>query len=147
MSEDGGRGNRAPMSRSENMARIRSKDTAPELSIRSSLHRLGFRFRLHRRDFPGKPDLVFPKYRAVVFVHGCFWHQHKGCRRGHPPKSNIDYWIGKLSRNVERDRLAIKALRAMGWTVITVWECQITRSPGDIGKRVAKRLKSLLTSQ
>ena len=107
------------------MRRIRSKGMAPELAVRSLVHRLGHRFRLHRRDLPGTPDLVFPKAKAVIFVHGCFWHQHSRCRDGRVPSSNKDYWSPKLETNVARDRRNRRRLRRLGWTVLTIWECEI----------------------
>jgi DNA mismatch endonuclease (patch repair protein) len=106
------------------MARIRSTGSVPERAVRSAAHSLGFRFRLHRRDLPGRPDLVFPRLRRVVFVHGCFWHQHPGCREGREPGTRPEYWHPKLRGNVERDRRVIEALTAQGWTVGVVWECQ-----------------------
>lgn len=112
------------MNRSENMRRIRSKDTAPEMAVRSLAHRLGYRYRLHRKDIPGKPDLVFPSRRKVIFIHGCFWHQHPGCREGRPPKSNTAYWLPKLERNMERDKDALARLAAAGWDVLVIWECE-----------------------
>lgn len=111
--------------RSEVMSRIRSRDTKPELLVRSGLHKLGFRYRLHQRTLPGKPDLVFPKYQAVVFIHGCFWHQHSKCKDGHLPKSRTEYWSKKLAKNVSRDRAARKSLQAKHWRVLVVWECEI----------------------
>ena len=93
------------LSRSKIMASIRSKNTKPELAVRSALHRMGFRFRLHCSEMPGKPDIVLPKYRAIVWVHGCFWHSHSNCRTGRRPKSNIDYWHPKIARNIERDKI------------------------------------------
>lgn len=114
----------SPERRSSNMSRIRSTDSLPELLVRSTAHRLGYRFRLHRKDLPGKPDLVFPGRRKILFVHGCFWHQHPGCREGRKPGSNSAYWSPKLDRNVERDRLAQRALREAGWDVLVVWECE-----------------------
>ena len=115
-----------PARRSANMAKIRAKDTKPELLVRSMAHRLGYRFRLHRRDLPGKPDLVFPSRRAVIFVHGCFWHQHDddACLDGRRPKSNSGYWEAKLDRNVHRDQAAQAALVEQGWRVLVVWECE-----------------------
>ncbi|MBK3801833.1 DNA mismatch endonuclease Vsr [Azospirillum brasilense] len=112
------------ISRSENMRRIRSKDTAPEMAVRRLVHSMGYRYRLHRRDIPGKPDLVFPGRRKVIFIHGCFWHQHPGCREGRPPKSNTAYWVPKLERNKERDQAAYKQLAALGWDTLVVWECE-----------------------
>jgi DNA mismatch endonuclease (patch repair protein) len=121
--------------RSANMSQIRSKDTKPEMLIRRMLHRLGYRYALHRRNLPGAPDLVFPSRRKVIFVHGCFWHQHKGCIDGRLPKSREEYWLPKLLRNVERDRRNIGKLRRSGWRVIKVWECDVLRdSEGAIRK-------------
>lgn len=99
-------------------------DTGPELVVRRLTHALGLRFRLHRRDLPGTPDLVLPRHRAAILVHGCFWHQHEGCRLARQPKSRLDYWLPKLARNVERDREAHAALEAAGWRCLTVWECE-----------------------
>lgn len=113
------------------MSRIRGRDTQPELLVRSALHRAGYRFRLHRKDLPGRPDIVLPKYHTVVFVHGCFWHRHAGCRFTYTPKSRIAFWQNKFDANVERDRLARDKLRRLGWTVVTVWECQAV-SPGNL---------------
>lgn len=118
------------------MRRVRSADTRPEMRVRSLLHRLGFRFRLHRKDLPGKPDIVLPKHRTVVFVHGCFWHRHEDCRRASLPATRQDYWIPKFARTVERDRQNQDRLRQLGWRVILVWECEIK----DAGK-LAARLK------
>lgn len=116
-----------PKRRSENMRRIRSKDTRPEILLRSMLHRRGYRFRLHRKDLPGKPDLVFPGLRKVIFVHGCFWHQHKECREGRSPGSRQDYWQPKFERNRQRHEEAERALRLQGWDLLVVWECAIEK--------------------
>lgn len=113
-----------PARRSANMSRIRANGSAPEMLVRRTAHAMGFRFRLHRKDLPGKPDLVFPRLRKIVFVHGCFWHQHPGCREGRTPSSNQGYWAPKLARNVERDRIAQESLRRAGWDVVTLWECE-----------------------
>lgn len=110
--------------RSRMMSGIRGKDTKPELMVRSFLHRAGLRFRLHGK-LPGKPDLVFPKYRTVVFVHGCFWHRHEGCRYATTPTSNAAFWQDKFEANVRRDAQAKKALRKLGWQVRVIWACQI----------------------
>jgi DNA mismatch endonuclease (patch repair protein) len=112
------------MNRSENMRRIRSKDTIPAMVVRRVAQSLGYRYRLHRKDVPGKPDLVFPIRRKVIFIHGCFWHQHSACREGRPPKSNAAYWLPKLKRNMERDKAALAQLAAEGWDVLVIWECE-----------------------
>ncbi|MCA8003167.1 very short patch repair endonuclease [Burkholderia metallica] len=111
--------------RSALMARIRSKNSTPELLLRSGLHHLGLRFRIHRQDLPGTPDLVFISARIAIFVHGCFWHQHPKCKLASSPKSNVDYWKTKLERNVRRDAEVIDLLRDLGWEVIIVWECEM----------------------
>ena len=126
------------MDRSANMRAIRSKDMKPELSVRSLVHRLGYRFRIHKKDLPGKPDLVFGSRRKVIFVHGCFWHVHN-CRKAHTPKSNIEYWQPKLQRNMVRDLKNLKALSEAGWETLIVWECEIER-----GLDLEDRLKSFL---
>lgn len=111
--------------RSWNMSRIKSKDTKPELIVRSLLHRMGYRFRLHRKDLPGKPDIVLPKYKTVVFVHGCFWHRHPNCKYAYTPKSRQEFWKKKFRDNVKRYRAIAKELRNSGWKVLVVWECQL----------------------
>lgn len=111
--------------RSEIMRTIRSRDTGPEITLRSALHRRGFRFRVCRKDLPGTPDIVFVRQRLAVFVHGCFWHQHNQCRDGRLPKSRRDYWEKKLHSNVERDKRNNSRLREMGWRVVEIWECEI----------------------
>jgi DNA mismatch endonuclease, patch repair protein len=115
-----------PERRSENMRRIKSKGTKPELLVRQLAHRLGYRFRLHRSDLPGKPDLVFPARKKAIFVHGCFWHQHPdpSCKDGRAPRSNLGYWKPKLERNRVRDVASKRALEAAGWGVLTIWECE-----------------------
>jgi len=110
--------------RSWNMSRIRGKHTAPEKVVRSVLHKLGFRFRLHGKGLPGRPDIVLPKHRTVVFVHGCFWHRHKSCRNCTTPTNRREWWLEKLNGNAARDRLHSIALRSLGWRVIVVWECE-----------------------
>ena len=110
--------------RSRMMSKIRSKDTKPEKIVRSLMHSLGLRFRLHDSKLPGSPDLVMKKFRTVVYVHGCFWHSHPGCKYATRPKSNLDYWDGKLKNNVERDKLNQKEITAMGWRSIILWECE-----------------------
>ena len=121
--------------RSALMARIRSKGTQPELVVRRALHSMGFRFRLHRRDLPGKPDIVLPKHRLVIFVHGCFWHQHPGCKLASSPKTRGDYWTPKLASNVARDERHARELEAAGWQVETIWECD-TRDAGRLRERI-----------
>lgn len=110
--------------RSALMGRIRSKNSTPELLLRSELHRLGLRFRIHRKELPGTPDVVFVSARIAIFVHGCFWHQHSKCKLASSPRSNVDYWEKKLERNVRRDAEAINSLRNLGWEVLVVWECE-----------------------
>jgi DNA mismatch endonuclease, patch repair protein len=114
-----------PEIRSAIMSRIRGKNTRPELIIRSLIHRLGFRFRLHRKDLPGTPDLVFPAKQKVIFVHGCFWHWHQKCDSFRASKSRVDFWQAKLARNRRRDASNKQALEELGWEVLTVWECQL----------------------
>jgi DNA mismatch endonuclease, patch repair protein len=128
-----------PEQRRANMARIGAKHTGPELRVRRAAHALGYRFRLHRRHLPGTPDLVFPKHRLVLFVHGCFWHQHFGCRRAVLPTVRREYWLPKLARNQERDRAARLALQAAGWHVEELWECEL-RSDADARAGVAVAL-------
>lgn len=111
--------------RSWNMSRIRGRDTGPELRLRSLLHRAGFRFRLHAKDLPGKPDIVLPKYHTVIFVHGCFWHRHEGCWNATTPSTRAEFWQAKFDGNVDRDTRNRAALEAAGWTVMTVWECEL----------------------
>lgn len=122
--------------RSEIMARISSKDTKPEMLIRRMLHRLGYRYALHNRKLAGAPDLVFPSRKKIIFVHGCFWHQHKGCIDGRMPKSREDYWKPKLLRNVERDRRNISKLRRSGWGVLKVWDCDTANTETLLGRLV-----------
>lgn len=122
------------------MAGIRGRNTGPERLVRSLLHRAGFRFRLHRRDLPGSPDIVLPRHRAVVFVHGCFWHAHPGCPLAKEPTSNAEFWHRKLLANRERDARAVEALLAAGWRVLVVWEC------GLRGRKEHGRLARFLAS-
>lgn len=117
------------------MSRIRGRDTAPELIVRREAHRLGFRFRLHRRDLPGTPDLVFPGRYKVVFVHGCYWHKHQGCRFAYQPKSNVEFWNAKFAANVARDMRVIEELKRMGWDVLTIWECE-TANTEDLTRKL-----------
>ena len=110
--------------RGANMSAVRSRNTVPEIRVRGIAHRLGYRFRLHRRELPGKPDLAFLGLRKVIFVHGCFWHQHKGCKRGSMPHSNASFWHPKLVGNVKRDAKHLRDLKATGWKTLVVWECE-----------------------
>jgi DNA mismatch endonuclease, patch repair protein len=114
-----------PERRSWNMSRIRGKNTRPELTVRSLLHRMGYRFRLHNTTLPGKPDIVLPRYKTVVFVHGCFWHRHPGCRYAYTPKTRLQFWQRKFDSNVRRDQQAARQLTERGWNQLTLWECQI----------------------
>jgi len=113
--------------RSYNMSRIRSKNTKPELAVRKYLFAHGFRYRLHDKKLPGKPDIILPKYKTVLFVHGCFWHAHENCRYAIMPKSNTDYWTGKISGNVSRDFSSSKKLLDTGWKIIVIWECNLRK--------------------
>ncbi|MDD9824438.1 MAG: DNA mismatch endonuclease Vsr [Gammaproteobacteria bacterium] len=117
----------SPEKRREIMQRVRLRNTAPERAVRSILHRLGFRFRLHARKLPGKPDIVLPKYNTVIFVHGCFWHRHVGCPRASTPASRQEYWLPKFQRTVQRDKENRQKIRGLGWNVITVWECELKK--------------------
>nr|WIE92593.1 DNA mismatch endonuclease Vsr [Mesorhizobium sp. WSM4875] len=126
-----------PAERSERMSRIRSCDTKPEIALRKALHGLGFRFRLHSRRLPGKPDIVLPKHRTVVFVHGCFWHRHRGCKVATTPKTNTSFWVEKFDRNQSRDRRNGEALATAGWRVIVVWECELG-TPAKVDSRAGE---------
>ena len=127
--------------RSANMRAVRSRNTRPEILVRQIAYRLGFRFRLHRSDLPGKPDIAFPGRRKAIFVHGCFWHQHKGCRRATVPKSNRGFWRLKLARNVARDAMQLAAIRKRGWRALVVWECEIKNE-----RRLAAKVRRFLGS-
>lgn len=127
--------------RSENMRRIRSIDTSPEMIVRRLVHRMGFRYRLHVPKLPGKPDLVFPRLRKIIEVRGCFWHQHGKCIDSHLPKSRQEYWRPKLERNTRRDEINQRALCQLGWSILVVWECEIKKL------KLARRLKRFLTAE
>lgn len=114
----------SPEERSALMRRVKGKDTLPEMRVRRALHGLGYRFRLHRKDLPGKPDIVLPMHRLCVFVNGCFWHHHPGCHRATIPSSNKSFWQEKLNRNRERDKTNLDALKELGWRTLVVWECE-----------------------
>ncbi len=115
----------SPQRRSEIMARVRAKDTVPEMGVRRLVHGMGYRYRLHRRNLPGTPDLVFVGRRKVIFVHGCFWHRHTGCAAARIPKARQEFWLAKLQGNCERDSRNVEALYDQGWNVMTVWECEL----------------------
>ena len=117
-----------PEKRSWNMSRIKSKDTTPERIVRSFLHRNGFRFRLHVKDLPGKPDIVLPKYKTVIEVRGCYWHRHEGCKDATTPSTNIEFWQNKFAATVVRDKQTEQELKALGWNVIVLWECEVIKN-------------------
>lgn len=123
------------------MSRIRGRNTGPELRLRSLLHRAGFRFRLHVRDLPGKPDIVLPKYHTAIFVHGCFWHRHAGCRNATMPSTRTEFWQDKFEGNVERDKRNRAALEAAGWTVITVWECDLKSDASRVAEQLSSEIR------
>jgi DNA mismatch endonuclease (patch repair protein) len=127
--------------RSQVMSKIRSKNTRPEKTMRSALFSLGYRYRIHVKQLPGKPDMVLAKYRTVIFVQGCFWHQHTGCREGRIPSTNSDFWKDKLNRNTERDAANIRQLKKLKWQVLVVWECEIEKQFGETVKKVISHLK------
>lgn len=124
------------------MSRIRGTDTGPEIALRSLLHRAGYRFRLHDRHLPGRPDIVLPRFRTVIFVHGCFWHRHAGCRNATTPGSRTEFWIRKFQGTVARDARKAAELEAAGWKVITVWECELKKDSENVLRRVVKQLRS-----
>ena len=130
----------SPFRRSEIMSRIRAKGTKPEMAVRRLVHSMGYRYRLYRADLPGTPDLSFPGRRKLIFVHGCFWHQHAGCKGARIPKSNSGYWPSKLARNVQRDSENQAQLRDAGWDVLIVWECEIDSS-GDLSATLRQFLE------
>lgn len=132
----------SPERRSWLMSRVAAKNTKPELIVRRALTALGYRYRLHRTDLPGKPDIVFPSMRKAIFVHGCFWHRHANCSGASTPKSNVVFWRTKFESNVERDKRNVRALRRNGWSVLIVWQCQ-TRNP----ERLTRRLERFLERQ
>ena len=125
--------------RSENMRALRSTGMKPEMVVRQLVHGLGYRYRLHRHGLPGRPDLVFTPRRKIIFVHGCFWHQHSGCKLAHAPRTNLNYWSPKLSRNVARDSAHLSTLKKDGWKVLVVWECQ-TRNTAQLSGRLKRFL-------
>jgi DNA mismatch endonuclease, patch repair protein len=126
-----------PVERSRLMSKVRGKDTTPEMAVRRAAYALGYRFRLHCPDLPGRPDIVFASRRKAIFVHGCFWHRHSGCHLSSMPKTRVEFWGNKFARNVERDEMTERALIAAGWQVLVIWECET---------RNAERLTSMLTA-
>lgn len=127
--------------RSWNMSRIRSRDTRPERALRSMLHRAGFRFRLHDRLLPGTPDIVMKKHKAVILVHGCYWHRHEGCRNATTPSTRTDFWRAKFSATVARDERNLEALAELGWSPIVVWECDVKNRPDDVIAKIKSKLR------
>lgn len=134
-----------PEQRSWNMAQIKSKDTRPELMVRSMLHRAGYRFTVNgprNKTLPGKPDIVLPKYRTVLFVHGCFWHRHPNCKDATTPKTNTAFWQEKFDKNTARDRRNQRALTKLGWHVLIVWTCQLEKNPATVLQKVVSSLNT-----
>lgn len=132
--------------RSEVMSKIRSKDTKPELALRKALFAKGFRYRVNDKRLPGKPDIVLPKYKTVIFLHGCFWHRHEGCKYAYTPKTNTKFWTDKIMSNKERDKINMQKLTALGWNVLVVWECEIRHKyKRDITPLIDKLSTELLT--
>jgi len=126
-----------PERRSWNMSRIKGKNTKPEIIVRSLLFKLGYRFRLHYKKLPGKPDIVIPKYKTIIFVHGCFWHRHTGCQYAYSPKSRVDFWENKFNENINRDKKKKKELEDLGWKVIVLWECE-TKNTNILQEKISK---------
>lgn len=128
--------------RSYNMSRIRSKDTKPEIIVRKFLHKNGFRFRIHAKTLPGKPDIVLKKYKTVIFVHGCFWHAHENCKDFKLPKSNQEYWLQKILKNLMKDKEFVENIKLIGWEVIIAWECEILKKDNQVLDQIKQRLLS-----
>lgn len=128
--------------RSWNMSRIGGRNTGPEKRVRSLLHRMGYRFSLRRKDLPGRPDIVLPRFAAVIFVHGCFWHRHRHCSNSVLPKTRPEFWNAKLTGNAKRDKRNISALKSLGWTPIVVWECEL-KNEAEVSRRLQKQLDDL----
>lgn len=129
-----------PEKRSWNMSRIKGKDTSIEVKVRKYLFSKGFRFRKNDKRYPGKPDIVLPKYKTVIFINGCFWHMHPGCKQGRLPKSNVEYWRKKLEKNVLNDKLHIQQIERMGWSSIVLWECELKKDFDGVMEKLLKQL-------
>ena len=127
--------------RSRNMSAIKSKNTKPEIKVRKVLHSMGYRFRLHRKDLPGSPDIVLPKYKTVIFVHGCFWHRHENCKYASTPKTRQEFWEAKFRENINRDKLNQENLSSKGWKIIIVWECEIKDKDFDLKRLFKNEIK------
>ena len=127
--------------RSRNMSAIKSKNTKPEIKVRKVLHSMGYRFRLHRKDLPGSPDIVLPKYKTVIFVHGCFWHRHENCKYASTPKTRQEFWEAKFRENINRDKLNQENLSSNGWKIIIVWECEIKDKDFDLNRLFKNEIK------
>lgn len=133
----------SPAERSHVMSKVHEKNTSPELRVRRTLHALGYRFRLHRKKLPGKPDIVLPKYKLCIFVHGCFWHQHPGCKRATIPVNNHEFWVQKFADNARRDESAVMKLTLLGWNVLNIWECQ-TKNQAELVNLICSQLSKPL---
>ena len=127
--------------RSRNMSAIKSKNTKPELKVRKILHSMGYRFRLHSKDLPGSPDIVLPKYKTVIFVHGCFWHRHQNCKYASTPKTRQEFWNKKFNENINRDKINQENLSSKGWKIIIVWECEIKDKDFDLNRLFKNEIK------
>jgi DNA mismatch endonuclease (patch repair protein) len=123
------------------MSKIKGKNTKPEIKLRSQLFKKGFRFRIHKKDLPGKPDIVLPKYKLAIFVHGCFWHYHKDCKEGRIPSTNSEFWKEKLENNMAKDEKHVEALKINGWRVMVIWECEIENKIDLVMKKIIRELK------
>jgi len=126
------------------MSAIKSKNTKPEIAVRKMLHALGYRFRLHRKDLPGSPDIVLPKYKTVIFVHGCFWHRHENCKYATSPKTREEFWENKFNANIKRDLEVQKEIKNIGWKSIILWECEINKNILEIKKLFSENLKNII---
>ena len=127
--------------RSRNMSAIKSKNTKPEIKVRKVLHSMGYRFRLHSKDLPGSPDIVLPKYKTVIFVHGCFWHRHQNCKYASTPKTRKEFWNKKFNENINRDKINQENLSSKGWKIIVVWECEINDKDFDLNRLFKNEIK------